>query len=107
MERVGHGEERFRSLTLLTRPRGLRGPSESTTADARPDPAGNDPQTGPGRASAVVDSDGARPGRADRSEDRPRAGVRGRLPALLVRLPAEAQCCLLYTSPSPRDRTRS
>ena len=47
------------------------------------------PKPGIVRAAPVVDPGGPRPGRAGGSEDRHRASVRGRLPAVLVRVPTQ------------------
>src|SRR5262245_10604580 len=48
------------------------------------------PQAGPGGTAAAVDSCRPRPGRANGGEDRARAGLRGRFPAMQLRVPPEA-----------------
>ena len=54
-------------------------------------PAGYIPKPGVrDGAEAVVDSSGSRPDRAGRGEDRARAGLRGGLPAVQLRVPPEA-----------------
>ena len=64
-----------------------------------------DSARGAGRIVAVADASDVEALRA--ADVRLRGGLTRQVPVLVVRIAGPANACLLYTSPSPRDRTRS